>query len=108
MKDRRPPAAASGPPRPRQHPRRLDPEPRDVVDQLDRAGLLPAIVFIFSRVGCDAAVQQCLNANLRLTSPAERDEIATSSRSAAPTCPTRTCRCSATTSSAAVICGAMR
>ena len=28
--------------------------------QLDRAGLLPAISFIFSRVGCDAAVQQCL------------------------------------------------
>ena len=32
----------------------------DVLDQLDAAGLLPAIVFIFSRVGCDAAVQQCL------------------------------------------------
>src|ERR1700712_5005352 len=47
----------------------------DVVEQLHRAGLLPAIVFIFSRVGCDAAVQQCLNANLRLTSPEERDEI---------------------------------
>ncbi len=46
-----------------------------VVEQLDRAGLLPAIVFIFSRVGCDAAVQQCLEANLRLTNPAERDEI---------------------------------
>ncbi|RYU11568.1 DEAD/DEAH box helicase [Nocardioides iriomotensis] len=47
----------------------------DVVEKLDAQGLLPAIVFIFSRVGCDAAVQQCLNANLRLTSPAERDEI---------------------------------
>src|SRR3954447_4662157 len=47
----------------------------DVVEQLDRAGLLPAIVFIFSRVGCDAAVQQCLNSNLRLTTPEERDEI---------------------------------
>jgi ATP-dependent RNA helicase HelY len=51
------------------------PSRADVVDQLDAAGLLPAIVFIFSRVGCDAAVQQCLNANLRLTSPAEREEI---------------------------------
>ncbi|HEX2894407.1 MAG TPA: DEAD/DEAH box helicase [Marmoricola sp.] len=51
------------------------PSRRDVVDRLDAAGLLPAIVFIFSRVGCDAAVQQCLNANLRLTTPAERDEI---------------------------------
>ncbi len=47
----------------------------DVVDRLDSAGLLPAIVFVFSRVGCDAAVTQCLNANLKLTSPEERDEI---------------------------------
>ena len=38
------------------------PSRADVVDRLDREGLLPAIVFIFSRVGCDAAVQQCLNA----------------------------------------------
>ncbi|KRF17190.1 RNA helicase [Nocardioides sp. Soil797] len=47
----------------------------DVVTKLDAEGLLPAIVFIFSRVGCDAAVQQCLNANLRLTTADERDEI---------------------------------
>ncbi|MBZ5739863.1 DEAD/DEAH box helicase [Nocardioides mangrovi] len=47
----------------------------DVIDRLDREGLLPAIVFIFSRVGCDAAVTQCLNAGVRLTSPEERDEI---------------------------------
>jgi ATP-dependent RNA helicase HelY len=47
----------------------------DVIDRLDREGLLPAIVFIFSRVGCDAAVTQCLNAGVRLTQPAERDEI---------------------------------
>src|SRR3954469_12169146 len=47
----------------------------DVVERLDREGLLPAIVFIFSRVGCDAAVQQCLNAGVRLTSPEERDTI---------------------------------
>lgn len=47
----------------------------DVVDRLDRDGLLPAIYFIFSRIGCDAAVTQCLSANLRLTTPAERDEI---------------------------------
>ncbi len=51
------------------------PSRADVVEQLDRAGLLPAIVFIFSRVGCDAAVQQCLNANIRLTSAEEREEI---------------------------------
>jgi ATP-dependent RNA helicase HelY len=47
----------------------------DVVERLDSEGLLPAIVFIFSRVGCDAAVTQCLNANLRLTTPQERDHI---------------------------------
>jgi ATP-dependent RNA helicase HelY len=47
----------------------------DVIDRLDREGLLPAITFIFSRVGCDAAVTQCLSANLRLTSAEERDEI---------------------------------
>ena len=47
----------------------------EVVERLDATGLLPAIVFIFSRVGCDAAVTQCLNANLRLTTPEERDEI---------------------------------
>ncbi|HET7690771.1 MAG TPA: DEAD/DEAH box helicase [Nocardioidaceae bacterium] len=47
----------------------------EVVDRLDRDGLLPAIYFIFSRIGCDAAVQQCLAANLRLTTPDERDEI---------------------------------
>jgi ATP-dependent RNA helicase HelY len=51
------------------------PSRAEVVERLDASGLLPAIVFIFSRVGCDAAVQQCLNANLRLTTPEERDEI---------------------------------
>src|SRR5215468_2754234 len=43
----------------------------DIVERLDREGLLPAISFIFSRAGCDAAVQQCLGAGLRLTTPDE-------------------------------------
>jgi ATP-dependent RNA helicase HelY len=47
----------------------------DIVERLDREGLLPAILFIFSRAGCDAAVQQCLHAGLRLTTPEERAEI---------------------------------
>jgi ATP-dependent RNA helicase HelY len=47
----------------------------DVVERLDREGLLPAIMFVFSRAGCDAAVQQCLHAGLRLTTPDERMEI---------------------------------
>jgi ATP-dependent RNA helicase HelY len=57
---------------------RVAPRPRraDVIARLDRAGLLPAITFIFSRAGCDAAVQQCLAANLRLTTPEEAEEIA--------------------------------
>jgi ATP-dependent RNA helicase HelY len=47
----------------------------DIVERLDREGLLPAILFIFSRAACDAAVQQCLQAGLRLTTPDERAEI---------------------------------
>jgi ATP-dependent RNA helicase HelY len=47
----------------------------DIVARLDAERLLPAILFIFSRAGCDAAVQQCLQAGLRLTSPDERAEI---------------------------------
>ena len=47
----------------------------DVIGALDRAGLLPAITFIFSRAGCDAAVRQCLAAGLRLTTPEESAEI---------------------------------
>jgi ATP-dependent RNA helicase HelY len=47
----------------------------DVIDRLDREGLLPAIVFVFSRVGCDAAVAQCVRSGVRLTSTDERDEI---------------------------------
>jgi ATP-dependent RNA helicase HelY len=47
----------------------------DVIERLDSAGLLPAITFIFSRAGCDAAVQQCLATGLRLASPAEETEI---------------------------------
>src|SRR5690606_6068783 len=46
-----------------------------VVERLDRAGLLPAIYFIFSRAGCDAAVDECVRAGLRLTGVAERDRI---------------------------------
>lgn len=47
----------------------------DVVQLLRRANLLPAIFFIFSRAGCDGAVQQTRRAGVRLTSPDERREI---------------------------------
>ena len=57
-------------------PRRSAPPYRpEVIDRLDAAGLLPAITFIFSRAGCDAAVQQCLAAGLRLTTPDEAEHI---------------------------------
>ncbi len=48
----------------------------DVIGTLDQAGLLPAITFVFSRAGCDAAVKQCLRSAVRLTNKAERDRIA--------------------------------
>ncbi len=57
-------------------PRHQDtPSRADVIERLDREGLLPAITFIFSRVGCDAAVQQCLRGGLRLTTHEERELI---------------------------------
>ncbi|GAA4902987.1 DEAD/DEAH box helicase [Tessaracoccus lubricantis] len=43
----------------------------EVAIALDRAQLLPAIYFIFSRVGCDAAVGQVLDAGITLTNRAE-------------------------------------
>jgi ATP-dependent RNA helicase HelY len=46
-----------------------------VISRLDSNGLLPAITFIFSRAGCDAAVEQCLVAGLRLTTPEEAQVI---------------------------------
>jgi ATP-dependent RNA helicase HelY len=48
----------------------------DVVSVLDHSALLPAIVFVFSRAGCEAAVGQCLRSALRLTDDEERDRIA--------------------------------
>ncbi len=69
------PGAAAYRGRPARSRRFLPPMRSEVVERLDREGLLPAILFIFSRAGCQAAVQQCLAAGLRLTSPDERDEI---------------------------------
>ncbi|MET9884275.1 DEAD/DEAH box helicase [Streptomyces sp. NPDC006430] len=44
----------------------------EVIGRLDGDGLLPAINFIFSRAGCEAAVQQCLYAGLRLNDDSAR------------------------------------
>jgi len=51
------------------------PHRADVLARLDRDGLLPAITFVFSRAGCDAAVIQVLRSGLRLTTEEERDQI---------------------------------
>jgi ATP-dependent RNA helicase HelY len=59
----------------RHRSRHWTPSRVDVVERLDREALLPAIVFIFSRAGCDAAVGQCLSARLRLTDADEEHEI---------------------------------
>lgn len=48
----------------------------DVISVLEQRNLLPAITFIFSRAGCDAAVKQCLRSSLRLTTDSERRRIA--------------------------------
>ncbi|MGB6458209.1 MAG: DEAD/DEAH box helicase [Streptosporangiaceae bacterium] len=71
--DRRPGRNGGG--RGRGSVRYRTPSRPDVIERLDAAGLLPAITFIFSRAGCDAAVQQCLAAGLRLTTPTEAGEI---------------------------------
>ncbi|MFI2562910.1 DEAD/DEAH box helicase [Paenarthrobacter sp. NPDC018779] len=47
-----------------------------VIDSLNRQGLLPAITFIFSRAGCDAAVAQCAASGLWLTTEREQQIIA--------------------------------
>ena len=47
----------------------------EIIEKLSRENLLPAITFIFSRMGCDAAVSQCLAAGLKLTNTEERAEI---------------------------------
>lgn len=64
------PARGSSRPRPRRAPPRFA-----VVEQLDANALLPAIVFVFSRAGCEDAVDQAYAAGLRLTDPEERAEI---------------------------------
>ncbi|MGV3245820.1 DEAD/DEAH box helicase [Rothia sp. 11254D007CT] len=47
----------------------------EMIRSLDKAGLLPGICFIFSRAGCDAAVSQCIDADIRLTTEAEAQAI---------------------------------
>lgn len=80
MRDRK--SARKGKPGSSKNPRQVGngrrvwiPSRVEVLERLDSEGLLPAIMFIFSRVGCDAAVTQCLSANVRLNNELERKEI---------------------------------
>src|SRR5215207_1975060 len=57
-------------------PRSLStPSRAQIVELLDSEALLPAIVFIFSRIGCDAAVRQLLSSGIELTDIDEQREI---------------------------------
>lgn len=47
----------------------------EVIERLAEERMLPAIVFVFSRNGCDAAVEQCLSAGIRLTDPDARKAL---------------------------------
>ncbi|MFN2614079.1 MAG: DEAD/DEAH box helicase [Actinomycetota bacterium] len=51
------------------------PDRVEVVERLRAESLLPAIVFIFSRAGCQQAVDVCRAAGLRLTDAQERERI---------------------------------
>ncbi|MGZ4126881.1 MAG: DEAD/DEAH box helicase [Actinomycetota bacterium] len=57
------------------HRRVYRPDRVEVVERLDREGLTPAIVFIFSRAGCQEAVRRCREGGIRLTTPEERERI---------------------------------
>ncbi|MDJ1132232.1 DEAD/DEAH box helicase [Streptomyces iconiensis] len=59
----------------RQRARTWTPSRPEVIDRLDSEGLLPAITFIFSRAGCEAAVQQCLYSGLRLNDAPARARV---------------------------------
>lgn len=55
---------------------RVRPAPRPmVIERLDRENLLPAIVFVFSRAGCEAAVAQAVRTGVRLTTAEEGARI---------------------------------
>jgi ATP-dependent RNA helicase HelY len=69
-------AGRGGPGRPGRPSFHRPPSRPDVIRVLDSDGLLPAITFVFSRAGCDAAVAQCLRSSLQLTTEEDRAQIA--------------------------------
>ena len=47
----------------------------EIIEKLREQEYLPAIYFIFSRAGCDAAVTQCIKEGITLTDKEDRAEI---------------------------------
>ena len=47
----------------------------EVIERLNRDGLLPAITFIFSRIGCTSAVRQLLSSGMQLIPAVEGERI---------------------------------
>ncbi len=56
--------------------RSLTPSRGQTVRTLERVNFLPAIVFVFSRAGCDGAVRQLIKADVNLVSPNEARQLA--------------------------------
>ena len=56
-------------------PKLYTPWRAEVVERLADEQMLPAIAFVFSRAGCDQAVDQSVAAGLRLTNASERSQI---------------------------------
>ncbi|QGU07392.1 ski2-like helicase [Corynebacterium occultum] len=71
-RDERPPLRSG---RPRTGDRHRAMGRPEVLQVLKGRNMLPAIVFIFSRAGCDGALYQCLRSQLILTDQTEADEI---------------------------------
>ncbi len=55
--------------------RRRPPRRGEVIEELHDRSMLPAIYFVFSRSGCDQAVESALASNVKLTTPFERSII---------------------------------
>lgn len=51
------------------------PRRRETVDELNDLGLLPTIIFVFSRAGCDQAARDIATARITLTNAEQRDHI---------------------------------
>ncbi|MBW3663023.1 MAG: DEAD/DEAH box helicase [Actinobacteria bacterium] len=60
-----------------------------VVEELRSRGWLPAIVFVFSRAGCEGAVEELVRAGLKLASKQERRELDAIAEAVATDIPSR-------------------